>query len=314
MQLEPMMPALVAVQKILQQQFEVIQANEAGTLAAIEKECLHDFRVAVRRTRSLLGQMKKVFPATVWKHFRQEFAWLGKVTGPTRDLDVYLLDFPRYQAALPVEQQSDLEPLKSFLQRHQQQKQRLLAKRLDGKRYQKLLVDWQKWLSDETPKEQPGDLAAQPILPIASRRIRKMFRLVIRKGESIGPETQPPVLHELRKNCKKLRYLLEFFASLYPDPPLGKIIKALKGLQDNLGTFQDLTVQTEALHKISLHMAKEGQVPKVTLRAMEILIEHLLLGQLEVRRGFHKCFVSFAAESTGGASVLFSRTWAKGQE
>ena len=42
----------------------IIVANEPGLRANLDTEFLHDFRVAVRRTRSLLGQVRQVFPAS----------------------------------------------------------------------------------------------------------------------------------------------------------------------------------------------------------------------------------------------------------
>ena len=40
----------------------ILLANEPGLRANLDTEFLHDFRVAVRRTRALLGQIKQVFP------------------------------------------------------------------------------------------------------------------------------------------------------------------------------------------------------------------------------------------------------------
>ena len=42
----------------------ILVANEPGLRANLDTEFLHDFRVAVRRTRSLLGQIRHVFPPT----------------------------------------------------------------------------------------------------------------------------------------------------------------------------------------------------------------------------------------------------------
>ena len=68
-----------------------IVANESGVRSALDTEFLHDFRVAVRRTRSLLGQIKHVFPADAVEHFSTEFSWLGRQTGAPRDMDVLVL-------------------------------------------------------------------------------------------------------------------------------------------------------------------------------------------------------------------------------
>jgi CHAD domain-containing protein len=80
LQLQPSMPAGEAARRILQNQLEAMEANEEGTCAARDPEFLHDFRVAVRRTRSALSQIKGVLPAPVLERFRPEFAWLGEIT------------------------------------------------------------------------------------------------------------------------------------------------------------------------------------------------------------------------------------------
>jgi len=307
--LTPGLPSRTALAAILLQQLEAMEANLEGTRADLDSEFLHDFRVAVRRTRSALGQLKKVFPAEVLRHYRREFAWLGEITGPTRDLDVYLLGFPRYRAALPPDRQADIEPLHDFLQHRQRREQRLLARRLAGRRYRKLVESWRDWLEQAGDDDPAGPLAEQPVLAVASRRIWKIFNRVVREGEAIGPDSPDADLHELRKSCKKLRYLLEFFASLYPGKPHRQLVKALKGLQENLGTFQDLSVQTAALRNFSLQMTAEGEVPPATLLAMGMLIEQLRQHQQEVRREFRDRFEAFASPETRGR---FSELYAAG--
>ena len=88
-----------------------------GLKRDIDTEFLHDFRVSVRRTRSCLGHIKRVFPPGEVEEFRKEFAWLGSLTGPTRDMDVYLLKMSDYRLTLPEPVQRDLRPLEEFLAR-----------------------------------------------------------------------------------------------------------------------------------------------------------------------------------------------------
>ena len=47
--------------------------------------------MAVRRTRSVLKMLGDVLPAGLAERMSAEFRWLGDITTPTRDLDVYLL-------------------------------------------------------------------------------------------------------------------------------------------------------------------------------------------------------------------------------
>jgi hypothetical protein len=87
---------------ILRYLFEVMKANEAGIKADIDTEYLHDYRIAIRRTRSALSQIRNVFPTEVTEHFKQEFRTLGQLTNQLRDLDVYLLSEGEFQPAAPA--------------------------------------------------------------------------------------------------------------------------------------------------------------------------------------------------------------------
>ncbi|MCB0297264.1 MAG: CHAD domain-containing protein, partial [Calditrichaeota bacterium] len=115
-ELPPELPAAAALQRILRELREVMQQNEPGVIADIDSEFLHDFRVAVRRTRSALGQLKGVFAAERLAQFRSDFAEIGKATNLLRDLDVYLLDRRHYEAMLPETLQGALAPLFTHLE------------------------------------------------------------------------------------------------------------------------------------------------------------------------------------------------------
>ncbi len=129
-ELQADMPAGEALRTLLRHLLGTMERNLDGARQDLDPEFLHDFRVAVRRTRSLLSQVKGVLPAEVSSRFRPGFKWLGQITGPTRDLDVYLLKLPGYRAELPTSMQDDLQPLQEYLVRHQQQEQRQLARQL----------------------------------------------------------------------------------------------------------------------------------------------------------------------------------------
>jgi CHAD domain-containing protein len=293
-ELTPDQPAREALREILLGQLRVMQENEDGVLKGLDPKCLHDFRVAIRRSRSALGQLKKVFPAELSQRLRCEFAWLGQVTGPTRDLDVYLLNFPAYQACLPAAIRDDLAPLHDFLRRHQRQEQQRLVRQLTSRRYRELMAAWRDWLYDSTA--QWGRQAELPIGPLAGKRIRKVLRRALWNGLTINDASPAGQLHELRKTGKKLRYLLEFFQSFYPAGEIRELIKSLKGLQDNLGALQDYSVQADSLQHFARQMTDEGEVPTGTLQAVERLIDHLHRQQLGSRAEFAERFATFARQ------------------
>jgi CHAD domain-containing protein len=295
--LQPDMRADAAVRQVLLKLFDTMQANEAGTIANLDSEFLHDFRVAVRRTRSALGELKKLFPPATLQRFRSEFAWLGSLTSSVRDLDVYLLKFDGYKAAIPAELRSDLEPLRGFLKykQHVEQSQQL-AVQLQGKRYRKLKKQWEGYLRSPLARQPVARDAAKTIGEVARHRTWRMYRRVLKEGKAITSESPAPQLHELRKSCKKLRYLMEFFQSLYAPEAIRTSIRELKQLQDNLGDFQDLDVQIDALKRFALEMRQRGEYNAATGKAMDALLEALGARMQAVRAEFEARFEEFSCE------------------
>jgi CHAD domain-containing protein len=270
-----------------------LEANMDGARADLDSEFLHDLRVATRRTRSALSQIKGVFPERTVEHFKEAFAWIQRITGPTRDMDVYLLALDGYKADLPVQLRDDLEPLRDFLQAHHRSEQQLLAKELASPEFRAVLEEWRGFLEAPAPEHPSATHAARLIKAVADERIWKMYRRVWKEGRGITEASPPEFMHELRKSCKKLRYLIEFFESLYPRQMTGALVKILKGLLDNLGEFQDLEVQAHALQHFADQMTEEGRVAPATLLAMGALIGCLYVRQRAARQQFARIFAAF---------------------
>ena len=139
-----------------------------------------------------------------------------------------------------------------------------------------------------------GPDANLPAIELASLRIWRAFRRVLKKGSAIGQDSPPEPLHRLRIDCKKLRYLLEFFRSLYDDDEIARLVRALKQLQDNLGDFNDLVVQRAKLREFGRGMVAERTGSAPTLMAMGRLVADLEARQEKERRLFHKRFAEFS--------------------
>ena len=293
LELESGMRADQAARRILLRLLDILEANEAGARAGADTEFLHDFRVAVRRTRSALTQIKGVLPLRTVNHYKSEFAWLGQVTTPVRDLDVYLLNFDSFRASLPVSARADIEPLRDFLIRHRRIEQHAMVKALDSVRYRRLLNNWREFLRRPVPNRSTLSNATWPVLEVACERIWHIYQRSLDEGRAITADSPPEALHELRKTCKKLRYLMEFFQSLFPPRRIKSPIRALKALQDNLGTYQDCTVQIATLKHFSHQMVAEGDAPPDTLLAMGMLIDELERRQQAAHEEFADRFGKF---------------------
>ncbi|MHC4958937.1 MAG: CYTH and CHAD domain-containing protein [Planctomycetota bacterium] len=296
-----------AAKAICLELLHIIELNEAGTHDDVDSEFLHDLRVSVRRTRSLLTRLRGVFPKATTDRYLREFKWVQEITGPMRDLDVYLLKMDRYKALLPESVAADLAPLEDLLRRRHRTARRKLARDLDSARFQRIKRSWRAFLEKPVPARTSLPDAARPVLHVASKRIRKILKRVLDVGSAIEDSTPDEELHRLRIDCKKLRYLMEFFRSLYPKAAMTGFIKELKQLQDNLGDFNDLAVQQHALDEFGRQLQTEG-VPAPTMLALGRLIETLKKRQAAERMHFSECFERFSSKpNRQTAKRLFRR-------
>jgi CHAD domain-containing protein len=294
-ELTPDLPSDRAAVALCTRLLHVIEANLPGTLADIDMEFLHDFRVAVRRTRSLQRELKRVFPPDELAYFRQEFKWLQQVTGPSRDLDVYLLEFHEFAAAVPEPHRQDLEVVRALLEEHQVLERERMERNLRSARTEAVLGDWPEFL-ERLPSLPVDDRphAVTPIGEVAARRIDKVYRRMVKMGQAIGDDSPHEDLHDLRKKGKELRYLLEFFTPLFPSKVTKPMVKTLKALQDTLGRFQDREVQATMLRGLAPEVAQRPGGAEAVM-AMGVLVERLQEQQDEARAEFHDRFEAFSA-------------------
>ena len=295
LRLDPRMRADAALKLILRPLLGTMEANRPWIADHPDPEFLHDFRVAVRRARAALGQLKGLIPDGVRGRRRGEFAWLGAVTGEPRDLDVYLEEFPTLARLLPARERAALEPLREHLTRARADAYRELAAALGGSRYRRLVVGLEAFLEQPLPARPRSPHALRPVREYAADRIWRAYRKLLRHGARITDQSPPEQLHELRKEAKKLRYLLEFFAGLFPPGKVRRALKALKRLQDNLGAYQDVHVQQTFLRERAGRLAAGLEDPTPALLALGMLIERLERRARACRAEFVRRFAAFAS-------------------
>lgn len=296
--LEPDMPASTAAKVILLSLLETIRANEKGIIDDIDSEFLHDYRVSVRRTRSVLTLIKGVFPEKVKERYKKDFAMLGKSTNRLRDLDIYLIKRKQYEQMLPPELRAGLNPLFSMLEKERQSALDEFVTFLNSPEYERILQSWGKFLKDTKIPEDGAVNAHTPILKLAKTHIRKRYKKALKLGEKIDENSPDTDLHALRIECKKLRYFLEFFESLFPEKQIRQAVKQLKALQDNLGDFNDLHVQQESLKDYVSKMNSRTKEGKDSIISAGGLISQLYSKQLDVRSEFEKRFEEFSNKET----------------
>ena len=306
-QLDPAMRSDEATKIILRYLLQIMKINEANLEKDLDTEFLHDFRVAIRRTRAALDQIKSVFPKNIAGRFKKEFAFVGKLSNPLRDLDVYLLKEDAFKAILPPALRGDIDPLFDYLRENRSKALQKVIRGLKSKKYAQIMQNWESFLDEPVQDPPPASNADLPIITLARKRIYKQYRRIVKDGSRILENTEDEKLHALRIECKKLRYLMEFFSSLFPRKKINMLIAQLKTLQDNLGDFNDLCVQEKYLLNVAEELPATHRKSKKAQVAIGSLIGTLDREKQIIKDAFAKTFTDYASSSNKRAfSELFA--------
>lgn len=234
-----------AVSALLLNLVQDAQRHLPGMLDDVDTEFLHDFRVQLRKARSLVQLMKNALPPEQQLALKTLLADAMRPTGNVRDLDVFLLEQERYRSLLPDMHQPGFEQLIRNIKSARAQAFNALCDYLASDSYRQTL---QRLLDvAAAPDFAPTTTGQASIGAVVDNLISKRYRKICKLGLLIDDDTPDEEVHNLRIECKKLRYLLTLFGELCAPKPLKKMIKRMKSLQTVLGDFNDCGVQQEFL-------------------------------------------------------------------
>ncbi|MEI2296707.1 CYTH and CHAD domain-containing protein [Ensifer sp. MJa1] len=206
-------------------------------------EALHQARVALRRLRSAFSLYKDILGDDESQRIRQELKWLAGAFGTARDVDVLLTRQPSPE-------------LRERLRTARAARYAEVFETLDGPRGRALMLDLQDWLHcGDYQSSAPAELRERSAVDFAEAVLDRERRKLKKHGRALAKVSDED-RHEARKDAKKLRYAAEFFVSLFDDKRGARrhrhFIDAMTGLQDRLGTLNDLVSGPHVLEAIGL--------------------------------------------------------------
>lgn len=283
-----------AVCKMISTMISIARVNEQGIIEhSNDTEFLHDYRVALRKVRSLLSLMKEVFPKQLHKHLKQIFADIMEPTNRARDLDVYLLEQDALTGLIPEHLAAGLPAMFDDFKKEHSKVMSGLKARLGSVSYKEEINGLKALFNELTPAQLTAN-ANCSVIQLVNKSVRKRYKTILKLGALIEPNTPDEQVHDLRLDCKKFRYLLEFFEELYDPVKMSKLLKKLKRLQNTLGAFNDFSVQQLSLQD---YLAQGSRPPEMHL-SVGALIMVLSQKQLEQRKLVELRFAEFADETT----------------
>ena len=158
-----------------------------------------------------------------------------------------------------------------------------------------MVKTWQDFLTKQLIDKNKQESKAEFVIDRARKIIWKRNCKVLEFGKNILLSPSDALMHQLRIEGKKLRYLLEFFSSLFADEKIQLLIKKHKQLQDNLGEFNDLVVQQNTLKSAVKSMTSRTKNSKGIILSIGILIGKLHSQQESVKSEFAQTFIAFSS-------------------
>ncbi len=275
----------------IEKNFQKSVKYEAEVLKDEDPEALHEMRVGMRRLRTVL----QVFAPALDLPKCVDDQRIGKIArclGAVRDLDVLkeaLLN--RYRSQLQGKERKRFEMIGKNLQKQRIEDFDQLKQMLNSSLYEKFKSSFSEWLVAPTYKA-IAYLPIREVLPdlmlpligemflhpgwfvgvTASNGQRKNTPVITADNGIECLEQQSELLHDLRKQMKRVRYQTEFFVDFYNSEYQAQI-QAFKNVQEILGGMQDswvlrefLVVQLEAdLSQVMPTVAQQLQAERLQL-------------------------------------------------
>jgi adenylate cyclase len=200
--------------------------------------------------RSVFRLLAPYYKRAVLRDYNQSLRRLAWLLGEVRDLDVLIDNLTAFQKALPARRRRSLNDALATLDQERSNARVELVEALESRAHRRFLKDYSAFLL--TPGAGVRSWSADLVVPIQVRHVLPGLihdRLAaVQAYDTVLAAAEPPTLHALRIEFKRLRYAVSLF-----EPVLGEsiheFISAIKALQDCLGHLQDATAARERLER-----------------------------------------------------------------
>jgi len=222
-----------AARRLLARQLKSAEAAGRRLAGAEDAEALHDFRVALRRFRSIERAYRAWVEDALPKKLRKRLQELVRSTGPARDSEVQLHWLDAQRAALRPNQRTGYQWLRRRLEDRQRQGYAAIraALPLQFAALSALL---------RAALAMPAAATPLSFAQVTGEQLKPLVAELGGSFEAIAGDEEMAHVHAARLLVKRARYLLE---PLVPALPDGKeLVRELSGLQELLGDMHDAEV------------------------------------------------------------------------
>jgi CHAD domain-containing protein len=232
--------------------------DNVPALIKSDPEGVHQMRVGLRRLRAAMSLFAGLVRDPHTAGIKAELKWLTGELGPAREFEVLV-----NRVVAPIKRQrTNRDGVRSFIDELARKRGAAVTRAqnaVQSKRFGVLTLDIAAWLQVGhwiTPQDDPvRDRRDLPITIFAAEQLTRRWRKLRKKRKALA-QLNARGRHKLRIQTKKLRYAVEFFATLFASKRAAKRLKrllpVLERLQDGLGELNDIAVDKERLAAIGI--------------------------------------------------------------
>ncbi|MFZ2161959.1 MAG: CHAD domain-containing protein [Sideroxyarcus sp.] len=220
-----------------------VQSNVPGALLKLDEEYLHQVRVGLRRLRVALSITQRYRSDAELAALREQVTQLCVELGRSREWDVFVT-----QTLAPIctrlPEHDGLREILGVSERARKKQHAGMENNLASPDFQRMLLRFGAWMQDGQWGE--GEFTLEQF---ATQALEKRRKQVFKHGTELVGENAAQ-LHALRIACKKLRYSIEMFGSLFNESKTRTYVAVLAELQDILGALNDIAVAHRLLNEL----------------------------------------------------------------
>lgn len=224
--------AMDAMRTVFFQIFTLLRKHLSKYASSNDTEALHQIRVNLRKTRSLLKIFTPVFDRKTACYFLLNFKKLAELTNQKRDIDVFC-EF--------LQNQKGFESLASELENLSATLAQSVQAELQSNEASEILRDWEVFLREGSDFFK-GELGDAPIKKLAAKSMRAQILRLKKSLSNLSETTENAQFHKCRIEIKRLRYLSEIFGGGFGFAAAKKCFKKSKILQETFGSLQDADI------------------------------------------------------------------------
>jgi len=219
---------------IVQSAADQIAANRRAVLETVDPAAAHQLRIGLRRLRSALSAFRPLYDTIALRELEGHAQAIARTVGELRDADV-LIEHIYAPVAGMIRNDPGLPRLREALIAHRDGARERVRAALNGQQWSVLQLYLALW-----PRAIEGaETLRRPVRKLARSALKKRWNKVADSGERLG-DLSVEQRHQMRKALKTLRYVTEFFASLYPEEKTRQFIKETRNLQEVFGYLNDV--------------------------------------------------------------------------